>query len=307
MEQLTEQGRSRRRARGRRFSGGSALAIGVALVLGLSASACDPVAVKTTTTPASSAGSHRPTAGLPSLSPNAETGTFGGTGVPDVENTGPTGKTTKAKVVRIVDGDTIVVSNGGKQYKVRYIGVDSPETVDPSSPVQWMGPQASAANSKLVAGKDVVLEKDVSETDQYGRLLRYVWLKNGSTWLLVNLELVRKGYASASTWPPDVKYVDVYVAAEEGAQAAGVGLWGPEPDPTVAPTPKPKPTPKPTAKPKPKPTKKPSNCHPSYIPCLPIVGDLNCPDVRAMGKAPVQVIGPDDYRLDRDGDGIGCE
>ena len=51
----------------------------------------------------------------------------------------------------------------------------------------------------------------------------------------------------------------------------------------------------------------PSNCHPSYIPCLPIVDDLDCPDVRAMGKAPVQVIGPDDYRLDRDNDGIGCE
>lgn len=54
-------------------------------------------------------------------------------------------------------------------------------------------------------------------------------------------------------------------------------------------------------------TKKPSACHPSYSPCLPIVADLDCPDVRAMGKAPVTVIGPDSYRLDRDRDGIGCE
>jgi micrococcal nuclease len=149
----------------------------------------------------------------------------------DIERTGPTGKTTKAKVVRIVDGDTIVVAYGGKQYKVRYIGMDTPETVDPNSPVEWMGPQASAANSKLVAGKDVVLEKDVSEVDQYGRLLRYVWLKPAGKWLLVNLELVRRGFASVATFPPDVKYVDVYRAAERVARAAGVGLWGPTPQP----------------------------------------------------------------------------
>ncbi len=221
--------------------------------------------------------------------------------------TGPTGKTTNAKVVRVVDGDTIVVSYGGKQYKVRYIGIDTPETVDPSSPVGWMGPEASAANTKLVAGKSVVLEKDVSETDRYGRLLRYVWVKTGVTWLLVNLELVREGFASASTYPPDVKYVDVYVAAQAVAATSAFGLWGSEPEPTVAPEPTERPTPKPTVKPKAKPTAKPSNCHPSYTPCLPIVGDLDCPEVRAMGKAPVHVIGPDDYRLDRDGDGLGCE
>jgi micrococcal nuclease len=162
--------------------------------------------------------------GLASVAPDGGTATSPAADLPDVEKTGPTGKTTKAKVVRIVDGDTIVVAYGGHQYKVRYIGIDTPETVDPSSPVQWMGPQASAANTKLVAGKSVVLEKDVSETDQYGRLLRYVWLKTGADWLLVNLELVKRGYASASTWPPDVKYVDVYLAAESGAQTAGVGL-----------------------------------------------------------------------------------
>jgi hypothetical protein len=79
---------------------------------------------------------------------------------------------------------------------------------------------------------------------------------------------------------------------------------------TAAPTAKPtlKPTPRPTPKATPKPTPKPApKCHPSYDPCLPVVSDLNCPDVRAMGKAPVTVIGPDDYNLDRDHDGIGCE
>jgi micrococcal nuclease len=141
----------------------------------------------------------------------------------------PTGATVMAKVVRVVDGDTIVVAFGGRQSKVRYIGMDTPETVDPSSPVQWMGPEASAANKALVAGRDVVLEKDVSETDQYGRLLRYVWLTSGPTWTLVDLELVEKGFAAVATFPPDVKYVDLFRAAERRARAAGIGLWGPRP------------------------------------------------------------------------------
>jgi hypothetical protein len=72
-------------------------------------------------------------------------------------------------------------------------------------------------------------------------------------------------------------------------------------------TPKPTKKPKATPRPTPRPTRKTSSCHPSYSPCLPIVGDLNCPDVRDMGMAPVTVKGPDDYELDRDNDGIGCE
>jgi micrococcal nuclease len=225
---------------------------------------------------------------------------------------GPTGPTTEASVIRVVDGDTIVVAFGGKQYKLRYIGMDTPETVDPKSPVQWMGSQATAANVALVYGKTVYLEKDVSEVDRFDRLLRYVWLVNGTAWTLVNLELVRQGVASAKSYPPDVRYDDLYRVAEADAQGASLGLWGPTPAPALAATPAPtaRPTPRPTPKPTPKPTAKPkaaSSCHPSYVPCLPIVDDLNCPDVRAMGKAPVQVIGPDDYRLDSDHDGYGCE
>jgi micrococcal nuclease len=130
-----------------------------------------------------------------------------------------------AKVVRVVDGDTIVVEFGGRQSKVRYIGMNTPETVDPATPVQWMGPEASAANASLVAAKQVVLEKDVSETDQYGRLLRYVWLTDGRSWTLVDLELVERGFASVATFPPDVKYVDLFRAAERRARAAEIGLW----------------------------------------------------------------------------------
>jgi micrococcal nuclease len=160
-----------------------------------------------------------------------------------------------------------------------------------------------------VAGKTVVLEKDVSETDQYGRLLRYVWLQQGPSWTLVNLELVRLGYATALRYPPDVKYADLFEAAQSGAESSLVGIWGLAT--TSAPIATPAATPRATAKPTPRPTPRPTtattNCHPSYTPCLPIVDDLDCPDIRAMGVAPVQVIGPDDYHLDGDHDGLGCE
>jgi micrococcal nuclease len=140
----------------------------------------------------------------------------------------PTPVRTLARVVRVVDGDTIVVEIDGEEYRVRYIGIDTPETVHPDRPVEWMGPEASAANKALVGGKRVYLEKDLSETDQYGRLLRYVFLPEGT---FVNAELVRLGYAQVSTYPPDVRYVDLYLEMQRAAQAAGRGLWGPTPTP----------------------------------------------------------------------------
>jgi micrococcal nuclease len=217
----------------------------------------------------------------------------------------PSGAVEEAMVVRIVDGDTIVVSLGGTNRKVRYIGMDTPEEVDPNSPVEPLAAQAAAANESLVGGKTVYLERDVSETDRYDRLLRYVWLRDGATWTLVNLELVRLGLAKAISYPPDTKYDSILATVQGSAQRTLVGLWGPGASPTAVATKAP--TPKPTPRPTPKPTKKPSACHPSYSPCLPIVDDLDCADVRALGKAPVEVHGPDDYRLDRDGDGLGCE
>ncbi len=132
----------------------------------------------------------------------------------------------EATVVRIVDGDTIVVLITGREYTLRYIGIDTPETVRPAYPVEWMGPEAGAANEALVAGKTVYLEKDVSETDQYGRLLRYVYLADGT---FVNAELVRQGYAQASTYPPDVKYQDLLLQMQREAMDAGRGLWGATP------------------------------------------------------------------------------
>lgn len=292
----------RSRLTGRRvLVGGFAILFGLAAFGSLSKDPATSPAVATSSTPTPPAGvttqpaSTRPPTLTPTLTPTLAPSPV----VTPEPSFGPTGPTESARVVRVIDGDTISVDIDGTEHRLRYIGVDTPETVDPNSPVEWMGPQATAVNTELVGGRTVVLEKDVSETDRYGRLLRYVWLSDGAAWTLVNFELIRRGVASVSTYPPDVKYVDLYLAAESAARDAGVGLWGPEPT-TV-------PTAKPTPRPTPKPTKEPSSCHPSYSPCLPIVGDLDCPDIRAMGKAPVEVIGPDEYRLDRDNDGWGCE
>ena len=126
----------------------------------------------------------------------------------------------EATVVDVVDGDTIKVGIAGTTYTVRYIGIDRPETVDPNSPVMWMGPEASAANEQLVAGQ-LTLERDVSETDRFGRLLRYVWLSTPAGWLMVNEELVRLGSASSSSYPPDVHCQDRFVAAQREAADGG--------------------------------------------------------------------------------------
>ena len=134
----------------------------------------------------------------------------------------------EAQVVEVVDGDTIKVEVDGTVYPVRYIGIDCPETVHPSKPVQWMGPEACDSNRRLVEGKTVYLEKDVSETDQYGRLLCYVFLPDGT---FVNAELVRLGYAQVSTYPPDVRYQDLFLEMQQEARDSGVGLWGPTPTP----------------------------------------------------------------------------
>jgi micrococcal nuclease len=139
----------------------------------------------------------------------------------------PAGRTETAKVVRIVDGDTIIIDRGHGDERLRYIGIDSPESVKPDTPVQFMAKEASAANAALVEGRTVVLERDVSDRDRFDRLLRYVWLHEGDAWVFVDLELVRQGYAHAATFPPDVHWAAQLRDAERSARDAGLGLWGP--------------------------------------------------------------------------------
>ena len=120
-----------------------------------------------------------------------------------------------AKVIQVIDGDTITVAGG---YRVRYIGIDTPE-IYPEK--EAYGMEAWQANRLLVEGKEVRLERDVSQTDKYGRLLRYVYVDD----ILVNAELVKQGLAEAKAYPPDIKYQDLLEAMESAAKAAGRGIW----------------------------------------------------------------------------------
>jgi micrococcal nuclease len=140
---------------------------------------------------------------------------------------GPVGAVERARVVRVVDGDTILVDIRSRRERVRYIGIDAPESVRPNTPVEPFAREAAAENARLVAGRDVVLEVDVSDRDAFNRLLRYVWLEqpNGDPPLLVNFELVARGVANAVTYPPDLRYTDLFRAAEREARQRGRGLW----------------------------------------------------------------------------------
>jgi micrococcal nuclease len=128
-------------------------------------------------------------------------------------------------VTKVIDGDTIVLENGGK---VRYLGIDTPELHHPKKEVECFAYQAYEKNKELVLGKKVFLQKDISEKDKYGRLLRYVFLDEkmstdeGS---FVNLYLVKNGFAYAATFPPDVKYANLFLTAQKEAYQKNLGLW----------------------------------------------------------------------------------
>jgi micrococcal nuclease len=130
----------------------------------------------------------------------------------------------RARVVRIVDGDTIVVRLDGRQERLRYIGIDTPESVAPDQPVECFGRAAAEENRRLVEGRTVTLDFDVEERDRFGRLLAYV--RRASDGLLVNAELVRRGYATTLTIPPNVRYAGRFAALQREARRAGLGLWG---------------------------------------------------------------------------------
>ncbi len=134
-----------------------------------------------------------------------------------------------AFVSRVIDGDTVELSTG---QRVRYIGIDAPEVTGP----ECYALEAKAKNAELVEGKWVRLEKDVSETDRYGRLLRYVWVMLPWDETMVNAQLLAEGYALVATYPPDVKYVEWFLELQRIAREEGRGLWSACVTPTPTPT-----------------------------------------------------------------------
>jgi micrococcal nuclease len=129
----------------------------------------------------------------------------------------------QGEVVRVVDGDTIRVRLGDRTERVRYIGIDTPESVKPGTPVQCYAKRASAANEALVAGQRVRLVGDVEHRDRYGRLLAYVYRAGDGAF--VNALLVRDGYARTLTIAPNVAHAAEFARLARGAREAGRGLW----------------------------------------------------------------------------------
>ncbi len=130
-----------------------------------------------------------------------------------------------ASVTRVIDGDTIDVDIVGKTTRVRLIGVDTPEVVDPRKPVQCYGKEASSYVKNILTGQMVTLENDRSQedTDKYGRILRYVYLKDGQ---LLNKKLIAEGYAHEYTYRIPYRFQKEFQAAEKAAAKAKAGLWG---------------------------------------------------------------------------------
>jgi micrococcal nuclease len=127
-------------------------------------------------------------------------------------------------VIKVVDGDTIDILLNGKSERLRLIGINTPETVDPNKPVECFGPQASANAHKLLDGQEVRIAADPTQDDKdmYGRLLRYVWRQDG---LFYNLEAIKDGFAYEYTFAKPYQYQAEFKAAQQAAQAANLGLW----------------------------------------------------------------------------------
>lgn len=130
---------------------------------------------------------------------------------------------TPAQVTEVIDGDTIVVRLGAELFHVRYIGIDAPELHDPATGLEEpYAREATVANERLVGGRTVYLEPDVSDTDRHGRLLRYVWVDDTT---MASAELARLGYARVKRYPPDTHHQEFLEAMQREAQEARRGIW----------------------------------------------------------------------------------
>jgi micrococcal nuclease len=259
----------------------------------------------TTTAPPSSVGtpiggSHRPTPTRshhrpgPHGSPTATTPPAH----PPKASLHPRGPVTRGWTVSdVVDGDTVHVKRGSRDLTLRLIGMDTPEVVDPFKPVECFGPAASANAHRRLDGRSVVLEFDPSQgrLDKYGRTLAYLWVVHpGHRLWLYDLAAIREGFAKEYTYDLVYRWQSRFLAAQSAARRAGRGLWSPTTcgGDTTQP-----------AHHGSRSTPASGKCAPGYHPCLPVVADLNCSDIGHV----VQVTGSDQYHLDADGNGRGCE
>jgi micrococcal nuclease len=129
-------------------------------------------------------------------------------------------------VTKVVDGDTIWVDHNGTREKIRMIGMDTPETVDPRKPVQCFGLEASAQAKTILGGQSVYLETDPSQdsVDKYGRTLAYVWTTSGR---LFDLDMIADGYSHEYTYYVPYRYQQEFKAAQSDARSQERGLWAP--------------------------------------------------------------------------------
>jgi endonuclease YncB( thermonuclease family) len=204
-------------------------------------------------------------------------------------------------VSRVIDGDTIALDSG---ERIRLVQIDAPE-----SKGECYGRKAGTVLRQLLpTGTEIRLESDLKldDVDRYGRLLRYIFVGDSN----INLVLVKKGAASVWYFDGDRgRYAEELLSAAREASHDRTGAWGAceaELDPSSAFTTHPK-TNEPLPQPPPVTPTTSSDCAEGYDPCLPVVSDLDCSEIEAMGLAPVRVSGSDPYRLDGDGDGVGCE
>ena len=140
----------------------------------------------------------------------------------------PLAQAEEYQVQKVVDGDTIEIFRYGKTEKVRLIGVDTPETMDPRKPVQCFGKEASDNTKHLLEGQKVRIETDplVGERDKYNRLLAYVWLGRDK---LINLDIINNGYAHEYTYrSQSYKYQSDLKSAEKIAKENNLGFWSPQ-------------------------------------------------------------------------------
>jgi micrococcal nuclease len=205
----------------------------------------------------------------------------------------PEPKPRRYPVLDVIDGDTVKVGYRGGTT-IRIIGIDTPETVSPSTPDECFGAAASAAANRMLRGRRVALEFDPSQgrRDKYGRTLAYLRIPGTGDF---GLAMIRRGFAAEYTYDTAYRHQARYRAAEARARAAGRGLWGKCGGPDV-------PLKQPSAPPKPEAPG--GNCAPGYDPCVPpYPPDVDCADV----DGPINVTGSDPHGLDGDGDGVACE